>query len=650
MCGFAGLYQANTAMDRNRLVGQLQASGNVIMHRGPDDEGFWTDANGHIGLAFRRLAIQDLSQAGHQPMHSPCGRYVIVFNGEIYNHLDLRRTLETEEPSYRDWRGHSDTETLVAAIAHWGLDKTLSLLDGMFAFALWDMKDQALSLVRDPFGEKPLYYTTFGNAVAFASEIKALPPLGVPNGEIDDGALASYLRHRYIPAPRTIWKHVRKLRAGEYIRWSTNANETPAYHQYWNGEQEACIAYANPFNGSRADAKALISEMLGTLTRKRLIADTPLGCFLSGGIDSSLVTSLAAKASTGQVGSYTIRFDDPRYNEADHARKVADHLGTDHHEVLGSAEEAAKLVPQLAHIWDEPFADPSQIPTLLLCRKTRDHVTVALSGDGGDEFFFGYSRYATVKSGWDSRKVSKRGSLHSLFPWKQLDNAMGLVRGKPSVKARRSYTKMLRENADTLSAYNHHHSSFWRHSLPLNPAYLNDTMVIDDIWPLSPETVALLPVGNSLMVADSLCYLPEDLMVKVDRASMSTSLETRTPFLNRELARLCWSLPQSWNEGDGGRLKTLLRDILYDHMPTELVDRPKQGFDPPIREWLRSDLRQWAIEQIEEMPETLQSRLDMTEIKKSFEGHQRGANLEGELWPILMLSAWGRESLSMFEV
>lgn len=649
MCGFAGLYQAKTAMDRNRLVGQLQAAGNAIIHRGPDDKGFWSDAEGHIGLAFRRLAIQDLSAAGHQPMQSPCGRYVIVFNGEIYDHLDLRRTLETENSSYRDWRGHSDTETLVAAIAHWGVDKTLSILDGMFAFALWDEKEQTLTLARDPFGEKPLYYAQFGEAVAFASEIKALPPLGVPNGEIDDNALASFLRHRYIPAPKTIWKHVRKLRAGEYIRWSAETNNAPTHHQYWNGEREALTAYANPFNGSRADAKAQVSEMLGALAKKRLIADTPLGCFLSGGIDSSLVTALAAKASTGQVGSYTIRFDDPRYNEADHARKVADHLGTDHHEVLGSADEAAKLVPQLARIWDEPFADPSQIPTLLLCRKTRDHVTVALSGDGGDEFFFGYSRYATVKSGWANRKGATNGSLAKLLPWRQIDRALGKIRGKPSIKARRSYTKMLRDGADSLSAYAHHFNSFWRHGLPLHIDFLNDAMAIDDIWPLSSEAVATLPVGNSLMVADSLCYLPEDLMVKVDRAAMSASLETRTPFLNRDLARLCWSLPQSWNQGEDGRLKTLLRDILYDHVPAELVDRPKQGFDPPIREWLRGSLKNWATEQIKEMPEALRTRLHMTEIEKCFEDHQQGANLEGELWPILMLSAWGQENLSMFE-
>ncbi len=646
MCGFAGLYTANTAMDQNQLVRRLQAAGQTIIHRGPDDKGFWTDADGHIGLAFRRLAIQDLSEAGRQPMLSSCGRYVIAFNGEIYNHMDLRRILETENPAHLHWRGHSDTETLVAAISHWGLDKTLPTLDGMFAFALWDKKQKTLTLARDPFGEKPLYYAAFAGAVAFASEIKALPSLGVPNGEIDNSALASFLRHRYIPAPRTIWKHVRKLRAGEFVRWSIETGNEASHNQYWDGEHEALAAYESPFQGSRADAKAQLSEMLGTLTKRRLIADTPLGCFLSGGIDSSLITALASKASPDKVGSYTIRFDDPRYNEADHARKVADHLGTDHHEVRGSAEEAAKLVPQLAQVWDEPFADPSQIPTLLLCRKTREHVTVALSGDGGDEFFFGYGRYAIVKSGWDAGKVSTRGSRTRLFPWRQIDSALGLLRGKPSVKARRSYTKMVRDSAETLSAYNHHHSSFWRHGVPVNPAYLDDTMVIDDIWPLSPEAVSTLPVANSLMVADSLCYLPEDLMVKVDRASMSTSLETRTPFLNRDLAKLCWSLPQSWNEGQDGRLKALLRDILYDHVPAELVDRPKQGFDPPIREWLRNELRSWATVQIEEMPEALQSRLNMPEIEKCFKDHQRGANLEGELWPILMLSAWGQENLA----
>lgn len=648
MCGFAGLYQAQTAMDRNKLATQLQAAGNAINHRGPDDEGLWIGSEGRIGLAFRRLAIQDLSDAGHQPMESRCGRFVIAFNGEIYNHIDLRRKLEAASSDCRNWRGHSDTETLVTAISQWGLDATLEQLDGMFAFALWDKHQKSLTLVRDPFGEKPLYYAAFGNAVAFGSEIKALPALGVPNGDIDNGALASFLRHRYIPAPRTIWQHVRKLRAGEYITWADNVDNAPRHYQYWNSEAEAIAALEKPFTGDRLDAKICLSEMLHDLTGKRLIADTPLGAFLSGGIDSSLVTALAAKASNKQVGSYTIRFDDPRYNEADHAKKVAAHIGTDHHEVLGSAEEAAKLVPELGRIWDEPFADPSQIPTLLLCRKTRQHVTVALSGDGGDEFFYGYSRYATVKSGWINQKVRK-SSFARFYPWKKLDAVIGALRGKPSTKARRVYTNMLRNQAESLSVFNHHHNSFWQHGLPLNTGYLREEMRIDDIWPLSAATVAALPTEMSLMVADSLCYLPEDLMVKVDRASMSISLETRTPFLNRDLARLCWSLPQAWNEGRNGHLKSLLRDILYDHVPEELVDRPKQGFDPPIREWLRGDLRDWAVAQIDDMPTALQDRLDMIEIRQCFENHQRGANLEGELWPILLLSAWGQENLSMFQ-
>lgn len=635
-------------MERNKLVSQLHAAGEAIAHRGPDDSGLWIDPDGHLGLAFRRLAIQDLSNAGHQPMESRCGRYVIAFNGEIYNQLDLRRNLEASNPNCRDWRGHSDTETLVMAISQWGLDATLGLLDGMFSFALWDRSQKSLTLARDPFGEKPLYYAAFGEALAFGSEIKALPPLGVPDGDIDDGALASFLRHRYIPAPRTIWQHVRKLRAGEYITWSWDSGNAPRHYQYWNGEEEAIAAQAKPFKGDRQDAKILLSEMLQDLTRKRLIADTPLGCFLSGGIDSSLVTALAAEASTRKVGSYTIRFDDPQYNEADHAKKVAAHIGTDHHEVHGSAGEAAKLVPELGRIWDEPFADPSQIPTLLLCRKTRKHVTVALSGDGGDEFFYGYSRYASVKAGLRNRKACK-ATLAQFYPWRKLDGLIGALRGKPSTKARRAYTNMLRNGAESISAFNHHHNSFWRHGLPLNPNYLQDGMRIDDIWPLSPEVVVALPTEISLMVADSLCYLPEDLMVKVDRASMSISLETRTPFLNRDLARLCWSLPQSWNKGRNGRLKSLLRDILYDHVPEELVDRPKQGFDPPIREWLRGDLRDWAIELIDAMPDALRDRLNMSEIGKCFEDHQRGVNLEGELWPILMLSAWGRENLSIFQ-
>lgn len=644
MCGFAGLYQSTRSIDKNELESRLISAADTIRHRGPDDDGTWIDSNDCIGLAFRRLAIQDLTKAGHQPMESHCGRFVIAFNGEIYNHLELRAKLNINQT---DWNGHSDTETLVTSISHWGLEATLEQIDGMFAFALWDRKQKTLTLARDPFGEKPLYYAVFGTSVAFASELKALPSLGVPDSDIDDLALASYLRHRYIPAPRTIWKHVKKLRAGEYISWSLETGTNARHHQFWDGEKEATQAVQSPFTGTRDDAKEQLAAMLTDLTSRRLLADTPLGCFLSGGIDSSLITALAAKASHTQISSYTIRFADPRYNEADHAQNVSDNLGTHHHEVLGSAEEAANLIPELAKIWDEPFADPSQIPTLLLCRKTRQHVTVALSGDGGDEFFLGYSRYEAVIKGWKN-KTENLLRFSIPVPWKQIDAALGFLRRKPSVKARRTYTTQLRNRSRSLAEFNHHHNSFWRHGLPLKTSHLADTMRIDDIWPLSDEASKSLPTDLALMVADSLCYLPDDLMVKVDRASMSASLETRTPFLNRNLARLCWSMPQSWNINSDGRLKTLLRDILYDHVPKELVDRPKQGFDPPIREWLRGELRSWAFDQIESMPPSLQTRLDMDAIRKCFEDHQRGANLEGELWPILMLGSWGRQNLSMF--
>lgn len=649
MCGFAGIYRPQKTLDPSQISSQLIAAAEAIYHRGPDDSGQWIDPKGHFGLTFRRLAIQDLSQAGHQPMESRCGRFIIAFNGEIYNHLDLRRSLEIDNPASRDWRGHSDTETLLMAISQWGLDQTLERLDGMFAFALWDKQQECLTLARDPFGEKPLYYAEFDGAVAFGSEIKSLKPLGVPDGDIDDRALANFLRHRYIPAPSTIWAHVRKLRAGEYIRWPASREVSPVHRQYWDGEQEAMTSYSNPFLGDRMEAKALLSSMLQDLTQKRLLADTPLGCFLSGGIDSSLVTALAAKGSSGKIDSYTIRFDDPRYNEADHALKVAAHLGTSHHEVHASAQEAASLVPELAQIWDEPFADPSQVPTLLLCRKTAEHVKVALSGDGGDEFFYGYSRYAKVTRSWGTRKSKNSTSIARFYPWREIDKALGAFRRKPSIKARRVYTNMLKQSYETLGAFNHHHASFWRHGLPLSSKFLRDTVLIDDIWPLSAETTAILPSENALMVADSLCYLPDDLMVKVDRAAMSTSLETRTPFLNRDLAKLCWSLPQNWNSDEEGHLKTLLREILYDHAPQHLVDRPKQGFDPPIREWLRGELRDWAFGQIDNVPQQLQDRLNMKEIHQCLEDHQRGANMEGELWPILMLSAWGQKHLSIFK-
>ncbi|MEH6632265.1 MAG: asparagine synthase (glutamine-hydrolyzing) [Halopseudomonas aestusnigri] len=642
MCGYVGIFQQKIRQRHEELSKRLRLSAEMISHRGPDDAQEWVSEDANVGFGFRRLAIQDLSEAGRQPMSSRCGRFTMVFNGEIYNHLEIRTKLEAV--SCQSWSGHSDSETLLCAITLWGLDKTLGLLDGMFVIALWDNVDKKLYLVRDRFGEKPLYYLRQDGTLYFASELKALPALGARFGDIDQQALMTYFRLRYIPAPDTIYTNVKKVLPGEIIIFPLDPHCSISSRKYWDTLSEAEKASEKGYTGSRKEALEDIDGVLNKLVETRLASDTPLGTFLSGGIDSSLVTALAQNQSSGRINTYTIRFEDKRFNEADEALAVADHIGTNHTEMAVTERDTLDLVAKIPHVYDEPFADPSQLPTMLLCQLARQHVTVALSGDGGDEFFGGYSRYLQVMSDWDKTSHSKLGSsmARSLadLPWPLLDKGANLFRKRPS-RSGAKITKALRKSwASSLGEISQHYTSFWRDGLPVRGASKQEDWRFDRAWSINPDQVNNLGALKSLMVADSMVYLPDDLMVKVDRASMATSLEVRTPFLNQDLARLCWSLPQEWHAGQGQGLKCLLRETLYKYVPQNLVDRPKKGFDVPLRDWLRRDLKSWGDDLVNTSDAETHEMLDMRAIRKSWTEHQKGANREGDLWPALMFLAW----------
>ncbi|MCZ4282322.1 asparagine synthase (glutamine-hydrolyzing) [Kiloniella laminariae] len=638
MCGFVGVAHLMNCENREGLVRRLKRSSEMISHRGPDDSDEWVCEEGRAGLGFRRLSIRDLSVAGRQPMTSKCGRYVIAFNGEIYNHEELRSALEAEDAV--DWLGHSDTETLLVGISRWGLRRVLEFLDGMFAIALWDKKLKKMSLLRDRFGEKPLYYVYQNQVLYFASEIKALPELGVSLGQIDREALITFFRLRYIPAPGSIYTNVKKLKAGEILELTDDLHSDI----YWDGFSQAQLSNSVDYKGTRNNALNEIDELLNSLVQRRLASDAPLGTFLSGGIDSSLVTALAQSQKNASISSYTIRFEDERFNEADEAQAIARYLGTDHTEMTVTEQDALNLVDRIPQVYDEPFADPSQLPTMLLCQLAKKHVTVALSGDGGDEMFAGYSRYLKIlqnfqgkKSFGGSRVLSK--ALAEL-PWGELDLAMGVFRKRPSRYGAKIRKGLMKSCARSLGEISQHHTSFWRDAIPVKGVSNTENWDYERAWPLDSLKMSELGDLKSLMVSDSLVYLPEDLMVKVDRASMATSLEVRTPFLNQDLAKLCWSFPAEWHANSQDGLKCLLREILYKYVPRQLVDRPKKGFDVPLRDWLRNDLKEWGQALVYSPSDGVEPLLDMKMIQRAWSEHQKGANREGDLWPALMLLSW----------
>jgi asparagine synthase (glutamine-hydrolysing) len=619
MCGIAGIYDPSGRLSpavRREACAAMTAR---LVHRGPDDDGLWADDAAGIALGFRRLAILDLTAAGAQPMRSAGGQITAVFNGEIYNHAALREGLQVS------WRGHSDTEALVEAIAAHGLAATLPRLDAMFALAVWDAEARRLHLARDRLGEKPLYWTLNGGVLAFASELKAFAALPWLRREPDLAALSLYLRLGYVPAPHSAYLGIRKLPPAHVLGFGPDlAADEPT--PFWDARRAA--ETATPFAGSAAEAEERLDCLLRAAAASRREADVPVGVLLSGGIDSSTVAA-ALTASGGPPRSFSIAFPGTRYDEAPHAAKVAAHLGTTHVEIPVTEAEAAAAVPEIAGIWDEPFADPSAIPTLLLCRHVREHVTVALGGDGGDELFAGYARHAAAMR----RTAPRRHGLRHVAP------VLGRLLPQSSYRARR-LARRLDALAMPPDAAGHHRGlvSQWHPTDGLEPATPPLTLF---------EQPAHRPHGLSPLRAalwlDAATYLPDDLLVKVDRASMSASLEARSPFLANDVVAFAWSLPEEMLLGPDGRGKLLLRRVLHRHVPAAIVDRPKQGFEPPLAAWLRSPpTRDWAAALLEPARLARSGLLgNASLITACWRDHLAGRrNHAYRLWTVLMLMAW----------
>lgn len=637
MCGFAGFLA--TSMDEKEEI--VKHMGDAILHRGPDDGGTWSDVVAGVALAHRRLAILDLSSAGHQPMFSVDGRYAIVFNGEIYNHIELRNGLEVQ------WQGYSDTETLLEAIAAWGVEASLNKLVGMFAFALWDRKQRVLTLARDRLGEKPLYYGMLGDVLLFGSELKALKAHPVFSGDIDRNVLTLFLRNNYIPAPYSIYRDIYKLPSGTWLQ--VKPGQVPsAPMTYWSVSDVAESGRRDPFLGGESEAADELEYLLKQSINRQMMADVPLGAFLSGGVDSSIIVALMQVQSNRPVKTFTIGFREEAYNEAEYAHAVAKQLGSEHTELYVSSEQAMAVIPMLPHMYDEPFADSSQIPTWLVSKLAREQVTVSLSGDGGDELFGGYNRYFIGQSIWnklDRIPLAFRGSLAgavtSIAP-ESWNSVIGKIEallpsklrfGNPGDKLHKLAGVLASESPESLylglvSLWENPSSIVLGSQEPL-------TMLTDrKQWPELSDFV------QRMMVMDTLTYMPDDILVKVDRAAMSIGLETRVPFLDHRIVEFAWRLPLSMkiNNGQG---KHLLRQVLYKYVPKSLIERPKMGFGIPLDIWLRGPLRDWAESLLDENRLKQEGFFNVVPVRKKWQEHLSGQrNWQYHLWGVLMFQAW----------
>jgi asparagine synthase (glutamine-hydrolysing) len=645
MCGFTGFLDRSGALSADTLAGLVGRMNDTLFHRGPDDGDVWVDAAPGVALGHRRLSILDLSPAGHQPMPSAGGRYVVAFNGEIYNHLELRRELEAagEAP---DWRGHSDTETLLAAVAAFGVEAALRRFVGMYAFALWDRETRTLYLARDRLGEKPLYYGWQGDSFLFGSELKAFKPHPAFRAEIDRDALTLFLRHGYIPAPHTIYRGIHKLPAGAYLALTSDSREAVPV-AYWSARAVAETGQRNPYAGTETEAADELERLLRRAVAGQMMADVPLGAFLSGGFDSSTVVALMQAQSSRPVRTFTIGFREKEYNEADHAAAVARHLGTEHTELYVTPEEAMAVIPKLPALYDEPFADSSQIPTFLVSQLARRHVTVSLSGDAGDELFGGYSRYRWTLDLWNRIGRLPQGArsalagLLTLLPipyWNRLFGTVGFalpdrLRSNPGDKLHKLAALL---NARTPETVYRDMISYWKEPAGLVLGATEPRTLLTD-----PDfRVALDDFGHRMMYLDTESYLTDDILVKVDRAAMGVSLETRVPLLDHRVVEFAWRLPLSLKMR-GGQGKWLLREVLYRYVPQSLMDRPKMGFGVPTDHWLRGPLKDWAEALLDEERLRREGFFDPAPIREKWAEHQSGRrNWSYHLWIVLMFQAW----------
>lgn len=640
MCGIAGFW------DPRRLAGKLEAEqaalrmAAALRHRGPDDQGTWADAESGVALGHRRLAILDLSREGHQPMSSADGRYVLVFNGEIYNFQKLRRELEGHGHGFR---GHSDTEVLLAAFCEWGVSATLQRCIGMFALALWDRQSRSLHLVRDRVGEKPVYYGWTGGVFVFGSELKALQVHPCWQGRIDHRALALVTRYGYIPAPFCIYENIYKLAPGCVLSLTERDIQSGLAGRpepYWSLAAVAAPGGAEAFSGTEIEAKERLHSLLLDSVGQQMVADVPLGAFLSGGIDSSLVVALMQAQSRRPIKTFSIGFNQNGFDEAPFAKAVARHLGTDHTELYVEPNEVRQTIYNLPAVYDEPFADASQIPTVLLCRLARSQVTVSLSGDAGDELFGGYEGYRKAQriwpligrvprslrggvawvlgsfAGWGSNLEACAGAPRRLL--NRLANAAEVL---PAASDRALHQMLMSPNREPLAWLQH----------PQEPATRFEDV---GAWKSLPDLL------HRMMYLDFVSYLPDDILVKVDRAAMAVSLETRIPLLDHRIIEYAWSLPKSLKQKRGCG-KWLLRQVLHQYVPRELIERPKQGFAVPIAEWLRGALRPWAEALLSGTRLRREDYFDERTVGRRWLEHLRGTrDWSAALWPVLMFQAW----------
>ena len=628
MCGIAGILEPKATGDLGIIARKMT---DQLLHRGPDGGDVWADSDAGIALGHRRLAIIDLSEAGHQPMISSCGRVVTSYNGEIYNAPELRAELVARG---RVFRGRSDTEVIVEGAAEWGLEALLPRLIGMFAIALWDCKTRRLTLARDRFGIKPLYYSNDRGRFLFGSELKAITAHPGFDREIDRNAVAAYLRFCYVPSPQSIYRAARKLEAGHILEISPG--EAPRIKPWWRLSDTIREARAARFTGSEHEAAEALEELLRDAVRRRMVADVPLGVFLSGGVDSSTVTALMQAQSGQPVKTFTIGFDQPGYDEAGHARAVAAHLGTEHRELILTPGEAMAVIPKLPEIYDEPFADSSQIPTYLVSGMTRGHVTVALSGDGGDELFAGYNRYieaaGRLRPIWALPGLARRAIACGINTvptqlWSRLAPSLPQAGEKMEklagaiVAGQEGFYKRVvstwHDPGQLVSGAREAWGSAW-----------------DEAEALCPDPV------ERMQYLDAMTYMTDDILAKVDRASMAVSLEVRVPLMDHRVAAFAWSLPMQMKLA-GGQGKHLLRQVLYKHVPRSMIERPKQGFAIPVGEWLRSALKGWAGDLLSGAALRQRGLVCPQTVEALWSEHQSGRrDHTARLWSVINLQAF----------
>lgn len=623
MCGFGGfLAPCRSAQDFEGVLGKMASA---IRHRGPDASGCWHDADAGIGLAHARLSIVDLSPAGNQPMHSQCERYVIAFNGEIYNHMALRRRLEAGDGTL-SWRGHSDTETLLACFSSWGIEKTLVATVGMFSMAVWDKQESVLTLARDRFGEKPLYWGRSNQTVLFGSEVKALKAHPGFNAKVNRDALALLLRYNSIPSPYSIYQGIQKLPPGHMVQIRQGDESCNVISRaYWEFNEIVEAGLANPFGGSDVEAVSELEQRISQSVAGQMLADVPLGAFLSGGVDSSTIVALMQQQSQKPVRTFAIGFNEAGYNEAQYAKEVAAYLGTNHTELYVGTKDALSVIPDLPRIYCEPFADSSQIPTFLVSKMAKQQVTVALSGDGGDELFGGYNPYQFAPKVW---RIVRR------LPLQLRKLAVGLLAHGPIPNKLEKLLRVL-PSADREAFYDAL-MSHWQEPerVVIGAGVVPTVMNSPSCWPRSDC------FEHWMMAVDSKQYMSDDILTKVDRAAMANSLESRVPLLDHRVVEFAWQLPihQKIRNGAG---KWALREVLYRHVPREMIERPKKGFSIPLADWLRGPLNDWAESLLDEGRLKREGYFNAAPIRKLWIEHRNGTRDNAlRLWSVLMFQAW----------